>query len=269
MLHRCKIFLTVLAALAAAIMSSCGRGGYDESVHPLFIKAKNFKDDDKFEAAARTFEEYLKVNHDSAKAHYELAVLYGDHLDDPLRAIYHYKCYMEMTPEGSEERQNIQSWLDGAERKYFERNRSRFADTDAMLKEIAVLKEREKENLARIETLNKENYYLKNKVDGNFLPEISDGASGTEASVGGTKLPVSAQTSAQKAAPPPKKYKVQFNDTLMRLSRKFYGDTKYYKIIYEANKDSLKSVSDLQPGQDLIIPDISEVKKMEKKPEQQ
>ena len=49
-------------------------------------------------------------------------------------------------------------------------------------------------------------------------------------------------------------YTVQKNDTLQKISYKFYNTTKRWKKIYEANKDILKSADKVYPGQVLKIP---------------
>ncbi|PIQ86439.1 MAG: hypothetical protein COV73_04640 [Candidatus Omnitrophica bacterium CG11_big_fil_rev_8_21_14_0_20_43_6] len=50
------------------------------------------------------------------------------------------------------------------------------------------------------------------------------------------------------------KYTVAKNDTLQKISMKFYGTTKRWMKIYEANKDTLKGPNKLYPGQVLNIP---------------
>jgi len=50
------------------------------------------------------------------------------------------------------------------------------------------------------------------------------------------------------------KYKVRKNDTLQKISRRFYGTTKKWPKIYKANKDVLKSPDRVYPGQILRIP---------------
>lgn len=49
-------------------------------------------------------------------------------------------------------------------------------------------------------------------------------------------------------------YIVQAGDSLMVISKKFYGSSKHYNYIYEANKDVLKSASSVRSGQKLVIP---------------
>ncbi len=49
-------------------------------------------------------------------------------------------------------------------------------------------------------------------------------------------------------------YKVQNNDTLQKISMKFYGTTKKWKVLFNANKDILKSPDRLRPGMTIRIP---------------
>jgi nucleoid-associated protein YgaU len=50
------------------------------------------------------------------------------------------------------------------------------------------------------------------------------------------------------------KYTVQKNDTLQKISKKFYGTTKKWTKIYEANKDTLKGPDKIYPGKVITIP---------------
>ncbi len=50
------------------------------------------------------------------------------------------------------------------------------------------------------------------------------------------------------------KYTVEKNDTLQKISQKFYGTTKKWKKIFNANKTMLKTPDKLYPGQTLNIP---------------
>ncbi len=50
------------------------------------------------------------------------------------------------------------------------------------------------------------------------------------------------------------KYTVQKNDTLQKISQKFFGTTKKWMKIYDANKDTLKSPNSIRPGQVINIP---------------
>jgi LysM repeat protein len=49
-------------------------------------------------------------------------------------------------------------------------------------------------------------------------------------------------------------YTVQKGDTLQKISQKFFGTSKKWMGIYEANKDVLKSPNKVFPGQEIQIP---------------
>ncbi|MBI3322737.1 MAG: LysM peptidoglycan-binding domain-containing protein [Candidatus Omnitrophica bacterium] len=49
-------------------------------------------------------------------------------------------------------------------------------------------------------------------------------------------------------------YTVQKGDTLQKIASKFYGTSKPWRKIYEANQASLKSPDSIYPGQKLVIP---------------
>jgi len=50
-------------------------------------------------------------------------------------------------------------------------------------------------------------------------------------------------------------YTVQENDTLQKISKKFYGTTRKWSDIYQANQDILKGPDQIKPGQVLRIPE--------------
>jgi LysM repeat protein len=50
-------------------------------------------------------------------------------------------------------------------------------------------------------------------------------------------------------------YTVKAGDSLSKISKQFYGNAGDYMRIFEANRDKLSSPDQIQPGQELIIPD--------------
>ncbi|MCF7873806.1 MAG: LysM peptidoglycan-binding domain-containing protein [Candidatus Omnitrophica bacterium] len=49
-------------------------------------------------------------------------------------------------------------------------------------------------------------------------------------------------------------YTIKENDTLQKISRKFYGTTKKWELIYQENKDTLKSPDKIYPGTTIKVP---------------
>jgi len=69
-------------------------------------------------------------------------------------------------------------------------------------------------------------------------------------------LPVE-QASVVETPAPEKKYEsytIQKDDTLQKISEKFYGTTKKWQMLYDENKDVLKSPNSLRPGKTIKIP---------------
>jgi len=63
------------------------------------------------------------------------------------------------------------------------------------------------------------------------------------------------------------KYTVQKGDTLQKISQKFFGTTKKWNKIYEANKDILKGPNKVYVGQVLNIPVSPEAKSLKERKE--
>ncbi|MFA6566735.1 MAG: LysM peptidoglycan-binding domain-containing protein [Victivallales bacterium] len=244
----------IVAFVFMLLLSSCDNGAQNESRHPLFIKASNQKDKGKFVESARTFEEYLKINPDSAKTHLELATLYDDNLKDSFLAIYHYRRHLELEPD-SQEKKNIEAWIKGVEKEYYDQLKMNYTDND-LKKEIEALREREKRYVTHMTRLRKENEYLKNQL--NLKPSAFSAVQEIR-----QKSTVPAETEVPAASVPKKKempefYVVKQGDSLTKISREIYGDIKYYKLILEANRDILSSETQVQIGQKLKLPKLPE-----------
>ncbi|MFA6293077.1 MAG: LysM peptidoglycan-binding domain-containing protein [Victivallales bacterium] len=242
----------IVSAAVILLLTSCDAGGPDEVRHPFFIKASNLKEKGKYPEAVKAFEDYIRINPDSAKTHLELATLYDDSLKNPFLAIYHYRRYLELEPD-SQERKNIEAWLNGAEKEYYDQLRMNYSDND-LKKEIEALREREKRYVAILTQMRKENEYLKSQL--NLKPVAS-----SEVQEIIQKETEPADTPAPAASLPKKKeipefYVVKQGDSLTKISREIFGDMKYYKLILEANKDVLSSETQVQIGQKLKIPKL-------------
>lgn len=87
----------------------------------------------------------------------------------------------------------------------------------------------------------------------------------SEEVVGNRGYITSSSTPEIAEAPAMEKYKVQKGDSLQKISNKFYGTTKKWNKIYEANKDVLKGPNKLYPGQVINIPALKQ--RAEKIPE--
>ncbi len=60
-------------------------------------------------------------------------------------------------------------------------------------------------------------------------------------------------------------HKVKANDSLFKISKKYYGDEGKWDIIFEANKDTMSNPHAIYVGQELIIPEVT-VRRTESQP---
>lgn len=74
--------------------------------------------------------------------------------------------------------------------------------------------------------------------------------------VGGSSSTADTPSGAAPAAP--RTYVVQKGDSLSKISAKFYGNTKSWRLIFEANKERIKDPDLIQPGWKLTIPDADD-----------
>ncbi len=71
------------------------------------------------------------------------------------------------------------------------------------------------------------------------------------------EAPAPRQAVSAEAPAAPTTYVVQKGDTLEKIAKKVYGDTKRWPKIYKANKALLKNANRVYPGQRLTIPEAA------------
>ena len=89
-------FLFVL--LMGALLSGCAPSDQDEEKEPHYALGLSRVNAMDYQGAVEAFEESLEVNPHSAKAHYQLAMLFENQESDPAAAIYHYEQYLKYDP---------------------------------------------------------------------------------------------------------------------------------------------------------------------------
>ena len=52
-----------------------------------------------------------------------------------------------------------------------------------------------------------------------------------------------------------RRYTVEAGDTLYKISSQFYGDSNQYTKIFNANRNILRDLNTINPGQELVIPE--------------
>ncbi len=274
---KARSFLFLLFAAASVfVLTSCGDYVGKEKTHPLFVKAGTAKSAGNYQEAAKCYEDFLLICPKSAVTHFELASIYGDNLDSPLKAAYHYEKYLEMNPNDTTNADDIKNFAAAARKNLFKKMMEEYKNDPTLMKgsgeELDKVKERLDKYIAYSKALEEQNTIMKQRLrtiagERTEAGKIAAAKSGAAKTAGGDSAAATAagktaaksaakNTGASAAAPAAggTSYKVVAGDTLVAVSRKIYGSPKYYKLIADANKDVLGKSMQLRAGQTLKVP---------------
>jgi len=143
-----RVLLFSSLAAAALVLSACNDYVGKEKSHPLYVKAAKEKSAGEYKEAARCYEEFLLICPKSSRTHHELGNLYSDNLNDPLRAVYHYRKWMEMNPDDKTNYEDVRLLAETAQKNLFKKLKEEYKDS-AEAKQAAEELQRLKDQLAQ------------------------------------------------------------------------------------------------------------------------
>ena len=162
------ILLSVaIAASSAVMLTSCGDYVGKEKTHPLFIKAGTAKNAGNYQEAAKYLEEFLTICPKSAETHFRLASLYGDNLDEPLKAVYHYRKYLELAPNDTTNADDINGFTELAKKRLYEKLKEEYKDNSANIalnEDLEKTKERLNKYVEYSKALETQNQQMKQRL---------------------------------------------------------------------------------------------------------
>ena len=85
-----------------------------------------------------------------------------------------------------------------------------------------------------------------------------------EAEAGSSEVTPAGETPVFKSkdrapAPSHQYYEIQEGDSLSKIAKDYYGEAAKWKVIYEANKNSIKNPDEVYPGQVIELPDAKSI----------
>ena len=292
----CLFLSAAIAAFSALLLTSCGDYVGKEKTHPLFIKAGTAKNAGNYQEAARYLEEFLTICPKSAETHFRLASLYGDNLDEPLKAVYHYRKYLELAPNDTTNADDINGFTELAKKRLYEKLKEEYKDNSANValnEDLEKTKERLNKYVEYSKALENQNQLMKQRLReiaeqrraGTNRAQAPAAAPAPQRTVSSTAAPAAGQSasSASSSRTPAANtagtvsgtaaagaavsqnpssggklgtYTVKSGDTLIGISRKIYGSPRYYKLIADANKGVIPANMQLRVGQVIKIPQL-------------
>lgn len=235
--HSCMVLFLAISVIF--LITSCSPP--NEKAHPAYNKAENEMKNNNYTTAADCYQEYLCFNRRSAITHYKLGKLYGDYLDNPFLSAYHFREYLKYEPQ-SPDKDAIDAWVVAADKKSAKKIQEQYPDDFASQTDYITMKENQEKLIKYILKLKKQNAELLKKQRGEMTVESGKGRETLVKAEGIKEI-----------------YTVQPGDNLQRISRNVYGTSKHYKLIFEANRNILKTESELKIGQKLQIPKLKNI----------
>lgn len=224
---------------------------------------------------------FLKVidqrGDDAPESHLEVGLLYAQHINDPLSAIYHFKKYLALRPN-SPQSPLVRQRIDAATRDFARtlpaqplENQLQRVDLVAALDRLKQENEALKQELADVKA--GRNSVSVPGLKGSPAP-VNTTAPGINFSVEtmptvrtrpvvppvtpriapATQAPSASTAVTRPPATGARMHTVQPGDTLSKISQQYYGNRTRWRDIYAANRGVMKSESDLKVGTALKIP---------------
>ena len=238
---------------AAFLLAGCDRLGIrNDPQKQLQLGADRLAARD-FRGAVSAYENALDGTPRTAEAHFRLALIYYDNLQDPIGAIHHFRRYLEISADGplaKQARTNVAR---------AEMNLSTSLANGTLVSRGEATRIRS-ENLQLKQQLAIAKAATSPAGRGSAkgaAVDMDEVATGSRPSSPGSQRAAAAaavKEAERKAIPETRTYKVQPGDTLQGISRKFYQTPNRAADILDANINALPDESKLRSGMTLIIP---------------
>ena len=289
------VHLISAAAVAACfVFSACSDYVGKEATHPLYAKAMSAKNAKSYRESAESLEEFIVICPKSPKAHYDIALIYKENLENYPAAIYHLLKYLELSGEtlSKEDQAAIRGYVQDCERRMFEAYRIRndiklagdVPQTDqvrlsAAKSENAALRDKLVKYMENEKVILAQNAELRRRLETTPAAAATTSSSSTRqqtqtaASTTTSAAATTTTTAARSGSVPSpngtpgttvqgengvRYYYVGRGEGLLVIAQKMYGKAAMWKLIQEANKDSLDERGP-RYGQMLVIPPMPQL----------
>ncbi len=278
--------LPVLAAALVLGVVGCGdndRLSYaNELDEPNYREGQSLLKSGRRQEALSAFLKVIDKRDDAAESHLEVGLLYVQHINDPLSAIYHFRKYLALRPnspqaplvrqrinvailefartlpaqplEGQTQRVDLVATLDKLKQEN-ESLKQQLAGAKAARGITASVTTGETPVVSTATPSNNINFTLEAVPTVRTRPAPVAPPQPAPSRI--VTPPVSRSTAHAPAPAPasgPRKHIVRPGDTLSKLAQQYYNNRAKWRDIYAANRNVMKSESDMKVGTELKIP---------------
>lgn len=239
------------------ILAGCFNQGIEviqEEEETSFRRGQQYLREDRPDEALAAFLRVIEKRRDAPESHLHAGELYLEHIEDPIAAIYHYRKFLEIRPEGPESG-NVEQRIETARKELLRQFPLQPYDSQLDRLDLLDRLERSRDEInglkRQIATLQTENRRLEQNLRAAQNQAIvMDPAPETSPRPQRPEPEPVVSTPAER----PASYVVQAGDTLSSISRTVYGTSGRWMDIYQANRDLLPSPNALRVGQELRLP---------------
>lgn len=216
-----------------------------EENDPNVLSGQEFMEQGNYDAAIDEFMRATELEPLMARPHLDLAIIYQQYKINYIHAIYHYDRYLELRPDGEKA-----EFINEQKLKVAQALANTLINNSPEVKQVV----QERNNLVQ------QNNELKRQLAASLKNRSTPAPTDTAAPSSVTQtVPKTSRVVVQEVSAASQKYQVYHvvgGDTLTKIATKFYGDSNKSDIIYEANKEKMRSPNDLKIGQTIIVPSI-------------
>jgi tetratricopeptide (TPR) repeat protein len=254
-----RTFILPLFA-ALLVLTGCNENGpttdAEDERNPLVNSGQEYVEQGNYDEAIAVFKKALDDNPMMARPHLDLAVIYQQYKINYIHAIYHFDRYLELRP--ATEKTDM---INEQKLKVAKALANTLINNSPEVKKV--IQERNQLIQQNTELKRQLSTALKNrKTTSTPAPATQTTTTQTipkstsPVAVAPKQAPKPVAKPAETAAPKHQIYHVVSGDTLTKIATKYYDDAGKWDIIFEANKDTMRSAGDLRVGQTLVIPAI-------------
>ena len=272
----------------ALLLGGCGdsdRFTYaNETDEPNYREGQSLLKSGRRQEALTSFLKVIDRRRDDApESHLEVGLLYVQHINDPLSAIYHFRKYLAQRPN-SPQAPLVRQRIDAAIREFARtipaqplENQVQRVDLVATLDKLKQENDSLKQQLADARSARGNPLPLADELLSAAPPAVTTNSNNTVSftvetvpTVRTRAMPAAPRSGLPPAvtptrptpppsAPPPattaaRKHVIRPGDTLSKLALQYYNNRAKWRDIYAANKGIMKNESDLRAGMELKIP---------------